>query len=239
MKAKLFSGLLALGLMAGVAQAGVVSGSYGWENSSGKVEYSKYGKITVVGVASGTTKGTNGVEDVTVTPAEGSKYLHLQRPDISKKNFKGSNIVFAKVTGIKAGDVITVTGKTFDVNPKSQWPKLRFWFGKIKANNSYGGGVKGKIVSDYSDGTTPGWVSINSKFTVSEKDVNTGGIGIQFRIYPNKNSTKSTADFFLDDVTVSVNNDKAAVAFAGKVIPEPASLALFGLGAIAVLRRRR
>ncbi|QQE13216.1 PEP-CTERM sorting domain-containing protein [Planctomycetota bacterium] len=229
-------------LSVAATSSAAITATYGWENNAPGY-FDTYGKIKVVGAKTGEFTGTDGTNPLTVTQAsEGESYLHLQESPIGGT----PNATVAYVTNLNANDNISVSVDGIDFSSTDDY-RFRFWFCEVDAEGKYVDSVasgaieNGLIYSEGSDDIDNGWVSFSNSVTVLASDLSneeTVGIGIKIRIYSPASNTEDHVDFFFDNLSVTVSNDNAVINFP-TAIPEPASLALLGLGGLSLLRRRK
>ena len=120
----------------------------------------------------------------------------------------------------------------YDTTPSAS-PSGRLW-GHFNANNdidTYDGSPG--VGSDYSDGT--GWSYLEYTYTFLDDDYGTigdrTGIVIEARTYSTTGDT-----IWIDDLEITAPD--YAVICKPQLIPEPCTLLLFGMGGLALLRRR-
>ena len=147
----------------------------------------------------------------------------------------------AFIEHLRPGDVIDAGFWGYDVTPSAS-PSWRIWAHYAYSGdvNSYAGSASGP--SDYTAGT--GWSELSHSWTFPDSSV-TGGdaLVIEGRLYstPATDPNAST-DYWADDLWVNVTAaDWPATRITTPCgsIPEPATVAFLGMGALALIRRRR
>lgn len=222
--------LAVAGLLLVTASANAVqTAQYGWEDGFGTI-LGSYGNLVDPTNVTGPQTGSQGptLPDYTCPGAfEGDRYLHVAEDT----HYSTPQAYVAWIKGLVVGDVVNASFWGFDLTPGGS-PSWRLWahYADDTDIGSYYGSASGP--ADYTDGT--GWSQLSGEWTFAATDPLATAIIIEARLY----STPSTADpghtdYWMDDIEVSAP-DAATIVFA----PEPASLALLGLGALALLRRR-
>ncbi len=93
-----------------------------------------------------------------------------------------------------------------------------------------------------STGTLVGGTPLTSAITVTDWNVEGGSITLGNRTIPDGSATQALDEFSIDNVVLSQSELQARVndmVAGNQLVPEPGSIALLGLGAAAVLLRRR
>ena len=233
MKRNLVMALCACGLMASAsAQAATFSATYGWEDGAGTILGSYGNLVNPANVTTGDEISNSLVITAGVTPNSGSQMLTVsESPHASTPQ-----AYVAYIENLNAGDVVDASFFGWDSTAAAS-PSLRIW-GHYADNGdvtSYAGSAGGN--DTYTDGS--GWSSVGYSYVMPSA----GALVIEARLY----SSPSTADpalssYFIDDMTIEVTTESSTAQITTPggttVIPEPASLALMGLGALVTFKRR-
>ena len=221
---RVLTGVLGVVLLATPALAD----SYGWEDGVGTI-LGSYGNLVGEANVTGPQTGSQGsaLPDYTCPGAHsGDRYLHVAEDP----HYSTPQAFVAWVTGLTDGDVIDADFWGYDTSAGSS-PSLRIWGHYTMGGdiNSYEGSAGGNDA--YTAGT--GWDNVGWNWTFDSALGTRDGLVIEARLYstPTTSSPDHT-DYWIDDVTVTA---PGTIHFA----PEPTTLGLLALGAIAALRRRR
>ncbi|HRX83560.1 MAG TPA: PEP-CTERM sorting domain-containing protein [Phycisphaerae bacterium] len=227
--AKCFAAFALAGLIAVPAANATISVSYGWEDGTGTI-LSSFGNLVDPTNVSGVQPRIEGglaVSDVP-GPNSGNRYLHVaEDPHDSTPQ-----AYVAFIEGLTDGDIINASFYGYD--DTSGGPSMRIWghYATSGDVDSYNGSAGGN--STYTVDT--GWNQVAHSWTFDSSGGTRDALVIELRLYSDPStSDPNHTDYFVDDLYVEVSNDAATITVA----PEPASLALLGLGGLAVLRRRR
>ena len=175
---------------------------------------------------SGTVLGTYGnveAENVTSPAPVMTGDRSLQLTDMSSSGPSTPQAYVAWVTDLKDGDSVTASFYRYDTTPGAA-PSVRIWGHYTSGGiDDYAGSANGN--SDYGPGT--GWDQASHTWTFDAGWDRTGLV-IEARTY----STDGDR-VWLDDLQV-IAPDHAVI----HVVPEPGTIALLGIGALAAVRRR-
>lgn len=210
------SALLVVGLCVSAQATQIVN--YGWEDGG-----------TTLGWMTG-APNTDTLANVTDIVHDGSSSLKLTSPDATNSY---NNIAWIK--GLTAGDVVTASIWVYDTTPAGTGtgsPSGRIWghyndsATDVTVSN---GSASGN--STYSDGT--GWSQLSYTWTIGAGHT---GLVVEARMYDSTTGGGKPGDaIWIDDLSVTAP-DAATVVLP---TPEPATMAILGLGALALRIRRK
>jgi len=229
---KLVCALMVLGLF-GVAANAQQTVNCGWEFADGATILGYYGNlVNPLNVTTGLDPGTNDQTPshdpwLTVTPHAGNRMLEVtESPHASTPQ-----AYIAYIENLQEGDVVTASFWGWDSTPDVS-PSLRIW-GHYALNgdvNSYTTSASGN--STYTTGPETGaWSLVDWTWTVPAGEE---ALVIEARLYSVPATGENSTPYWIDDLTVTAP-DGAKI----NVVPEPATLALLGLGGLAIAIRRR
>ena len=229
---KLVCAMMVLGLF-GVAANAAQTLNYGWEN--GGTILGSYGNlVNPANVTTGSDPGTNDQTPshdpwLTVTPHGGSSMLEVtESPHASTPQ-----AYLAYIENLQEGDQVTASFYGWDSTPDVS-PSLRIW-GHYALNgdvNSYTASAGGN--DTYTTGPDTGaWSLVDWTWTIPAA---TEALVIEGRLYSTPSTGENSTPYWIDDLSVTAP-DGATISFP--VIPEPTTLALLGLGGLAIAIRRR
>jgi len=133
------------------------------------------------------------------------------------------------ITGLQTGDEVTAGLWFYDTTPSAS-PSGRIWGHYTDAGgtiNDYAGSASGNYT--YPDGT--GWSYLEWTWTFDDDGGTRDGLVIEARTYGDPGAV-----VYVDDLTITAPD---ASTITKPELPEPATMALLGLGGLFVLRRRR
>ena len=146
----------------------------------------------------------------------------------------------AFIERLRDGDTIDAGFWGYDVTPGAS-PSLRIWAAYATTGDitDYQGSADGN--STYTDGT--GWSEVTHSWTFDSDGGSRDALVVQARLYstPSTDPNGST-DFWVDDLWVNVTAadwPATSITTPCGTIPEPATVAFLGMGALALIRRRR
>ena len=243
---RLLVGVLVVGLCALPAMADVHT--YGWEDGTGTI-LGSYGALVDPENVTGAQGGHSGAPyphvppyDFTVPGAHsGERYLKVvEQPHVSTPQ-----AFLAWITGLEDGDTVSGSFWGYDIVPGGS-PSQRIWGSYTTLGGTiddYAGSADGSAEYTDADGAWDQVPDAPYTWTFDSSLGTRDGLVIQSRLYstPSTDETLHT-DFFIDDLYVdvqSIDGDYWIHTPGYSIhVPEPCSLALLGLGALVVLRRR-
>jgi hypothetical protein len=163
---------------------------------------------------------------------EGARYLR-----VAEDPHDGTPQAYvAFIEGLQENDTVSASFWGYDTTPGAS-PSMRIW-GHYAFNgdvNSYDGSASGNSTYTGTAGEPQqgDWWQVGHTWTVAaDKEA----LVVEVRLY----STPSTSDpnhtdYFVDLLEVTTSSSTATITFA----PEPASLAILGLGGLVAIRRRK
>ena len=226
---KLLSSVIAAGcvLAAATTASAIVTVDYSWED--GGTVLGSFGNVTnPLNVASGTDPYSS---VGTVAPRSGSAMLQ-----VTEAPHGGTPQAFlAVVSGVSSGAQVSASFYGWDSTGGAS-PSMRIWGAWISDPNDVGSYVGSAGGNDtYTADSTGGvgeWSQVDHTWTFNDA---TQGLLIHARLYSTPSSGDYSTDFWVDDLRVEAP-DGATITVP---IPEPSTLALIGLGALAMAFRRR
>ncbi|WP_432798698.1 carbohydrate binding domain-containing protein [Poriferisphaera sp. WC338] len=198
-------------LACGIASttSAAITANYGWEDG-GTIMGEFQGPVSATNISNETRTGTGA----------------LRLTDATATGSGTARGYVARITGLQNGDTVNASFWAKDISGNG----IRIW-GKYISDasdiNNYAGSAGG--TNTYSDAT---WTELSKDWTFNA-GTDRIGIVIEARIYSDPGDGA-----YIDDISVTVSNDNAIIEFPAAV-PEPASIALLGLGGLLVARRRK
>ena len=237
------------------AGAAVFGGSFGWEDGASTI-FGVFpgGSATGANVAAGSETDYFVPTVYNVTPNEGSRMLQVTEVDTTGGN---PNPIIGWIDGLVDGDTYSFSFDAFDPSDgrsPSILPSAVYTDGTA---DSFAGFAT--PFQDFSNYPGDGWLTLQADsvngpgivptFTFDSDGNTRSGVALRAQLFAPSASQPSnggpgTYKFFIDNlqVTVDSSSPNARIVFVDGsevLVPEPASMALLGLGGLFMVRRRR